>query len=144
MWGLIEKMNRTAMRENAFKCLYEVEVQNDISEEHIQMFFDNNDIVEEDAKAYIFDVINGVSSNKEEIIDIISKHLVDSWKYERVSKVNKTLLKLAIYEMLYKKLDFKIVINEVVELAKKYSEVLAPSFINGALANVVKNYNLDK
>jgi len=137
-------MNRTAMRENAFKCLYEVEVQNDISEEHIQMFFDNNDIVEEDAKAYIFDVINGVSSNNEEIIDIISKHLVDSWKYERVSKVNKTLLKLAIYEMLYKKLDFKIVINEVVELAKKYSEVLAPSFINGALANVVKNYNLDK
>jgi len=137
-------MNRTAMRENAFKCLYEVEVQNDISEEHIQMFFDNNDIVEEDAKAYIFDVINGVSSNKEEIIDIISKHLVDSWKYERVSKVNKTLLKLAIYEILYKKIDFKIVINEVVELAKKYSEVLAPIFINGALANVVRNYNLDK
>lgn len=144
MWGLIEKMNRTAMRENAFKCLYEVEVQNDISEEHIQMFFDNNDIVEDDAKAYIFDIINGVSSNKEEIIEIISKHLVDSWKYERVSKVNKTLLKLAIYEILYKKIDFKIVINEVVELAKKYSEVLAPSFINGALANVVRNYNLDK
>ena len=137
-------MNRTAMRENAFKCLYEVEVQNDISEEHIQMFFDNNNIADEDAKAYIFDIINGVSSNKEEIIEIISKHLVDSWKYDRVSKVNKTLLKLAIYEMLYKKIDFKIVINEVVELAKKYSEVLAPSFINGALANVVKNYNLDK
>lgn len=137
-------MNRTAMRENAFKCLYEVEVQNDISEEHIQMFFDNNDVVDEEAKAYIFDIINGVSSNKEEIIQIISKHLVDSWKYDRVSKVNKTLLKLAIYEMLYKKIDFKIVINEVVELAKKYSEVLAPSFINGALANVVKNYNLDK
>jgi len=144
MWGLIEKMNRTAMRENAFKCLYEVEVQNDISEEHIQLFFDNNNIVEEEVKAYIFDIINGVSSNKEEIIDIISKHLVDSWKYERVSKVNKTLLKLAIYEILYKKIDFKIVINEVVELAKKYSEVLAPSFINGALANVVRNYNLDK
>lgn len=137
-------MNRTAMRENAFKCLYEVEVQNDISEEHIQMFFDNNGINDEGAKEYIFDIINGVSNSKEEIIDIISKHLVDSWKYERVSKVNKTLLKLAIYEILYKKIDFKIVINEVVELAKKYSEVLAPSFINGVLANVVKKYELDK
>lgn len=137
-------MNRTAMRENAFKCLYEVEVQNDISEEHIKMFFENNDIIENEVKEYILDVINGVSNSKEEIINIISEHLVDSWKYERVSKVNKTLLKLAIYEMLYKKIDFKIVINEVVELAKKYSEVSAPSFVNGVLANVVKNYKLEQ
>lgn len=132
------------MRENAFKCLYEVEVQNDITDEHIQMFFENNNIEEDKEKEYILDIINGVSAKKEEIIDIISNHLVDSWKYERISKVNKTLLKLAIYEMLYKKIDFKIVINEVVELAKKYSEVSAPSFINGVLANVVKNYKLDK
>lgn len=132
------------MRENAFKCLYEVEVQNDITDEHIQMFFENNNIEEDKEKEYILDIINGVSANKEKIIDIISNHLVDSWKYERISKVNKTLLKLAIYEMLYKKIDFKIVINEVVELAKKYSEVSAPSFINGVLANVVKNYKLDK
>jgi len=137
-------MNRTAMRENAFKCLYEVEVQNDISEEHIQMFFENNNINENEAKEYILDVINGVSASKEDIIEVITKHLIDSWKYDRVSKVNKTLLKLAIYEMLYKKLDFKIVINEVVELAKKYSEVSAPSFINGVLANVVKKYELNK
>lgn len=143
MWGLIVEMNRTAMRENAFKCLYEVEVQNDISEEHLQMFFENNNITEDEAKEYILDVINGVSENKKEIIEIISNHLVDSWKYERVSKVNKTLLKLAIYEILYKKINFKIVINEVVELAKKYSEASAPSFINGALANVVKKYELD-
>ena len=71
MWGLIRKMNRTAMRENAFKCLYEVEVQNDISEEHIQMFFENNSVVENDAKEYIIDIINGVSNSKDEIIDFI-------------------------------------------------------------------------
>ena len=132
------------MRENAFKCLYEVEVQSDISEEHLQMFFENNAITDEDAKKYILDIINGVSSNNEELIDIISKHLVDSWKYARISKVNKALLKLAIYEILYNKIDIKIVINEVVELDKKYSEATAPSFINGVLANVVKNYNLSE
>lgn len=137
-------MNRTAMRENAFKCLYEVEVQNDISDEHLQMFFENNAITDEEAKKYILNVIKGVSDNKDEIVDVISKHLVDSWKYARVSKVNRTLLKLAIYEILYVKIDFKVVINEVVELAKKYSEATAPSFINGVLANVVKNYNLSE
>lgn len=131
------------MRENAFKCLYEVEVQNDISEEHIKMFFENNNISEDNTREYILDIINGVTTNKEEIVDIISNHLIDSWKYDRVSKVNKTLLKLAIYEMLYKKIDFKIIINEVIELAKRYSEIAAPSFINGVLANVVKNYKIN-
>ncbi len=69
-------------------------MQNDITDEHIQMFFENNNIEEDKEKEYILDIINGVSANKEKIIDIISNHLVDSWKYERISKVNKTLLKI--------------------------------------------------
>ena len=136
-------MSRSGMRENAFKCLYEVEVQNDISEEHINIFFENNEIINEEEKEYILDIINGIKKDEMDIINIISKHLVTSWKYERVSKVNKTLLKLAIYEMVYKKIEYKIIINEVVELAKKYSENMAPSFINGVLANVVKEYNME-
>ena len=135
-------MSRSGMRENAFKCLYEVEVQNDVSEEHINIFFENNDVKKDEEKEYILDIINGVKQEDEKIIEIISKHLVTSWKYERVSKVNRTLLKLAIYEMIYKKIEYKIIINEVVELAKKYSENMAPGFINGVLANVVKEYNM--
>ena len=53
-----------------------------------------------------------------------------------------SLLKLAIYEMLYKNIPYKVVINEVVELAKKYGEDASSSFINGVLATVVKENNL--
>ena len=52
--------------------------------------------------------------------------------------MNLALLKLAIYEMKYKELPYKVVINEVVELAKKYGEETSHSFINGILASVVK------
>ena len=64
------------------------------------------------------------------------------WKLEIISKVNISLLKLAIYEMLYKNIPYKVVINEVVELAKKYGEDASSSFINGVLATVVKENNL--
>lgn len=53
------------------------------------------------------------------------------------------MLKVAIYEMVYTKLPYKVAINEVVELAKKYSDEQAQSFINGILASIVKQENLN-
>ena len=67
-----------------------------------------------------------------------------NWSLNRISKINLSLIKLAIYEMLYKELPYKVAINEVVELAKKYADETAPVFINGILASVVKEKNLNK
>ena len=60
------------------------------------------------------------------------------WNLERITKVNLALLKLAIYEIKYKDIPFKVAINEAVELAKKYGEETSPVFINGILASIVK------
>lgn len=60
---------------------------------------------------------------------------------QRVSQINISLLKLAIYEIIYKKIPYKVVINEVVELAKKYGDDNSRIFINGVLASIVKNKN---
>lgn len=60
------------------------------------------------------------------------------WNLERISKVNLALLKLAIYEIQYKEIPFKVAINEAVELAKTYGEESSPVFINGILASIVK------
>jgi len=126
-------MNRTTMRENAFKLLYEIEVQNDVTEEHINLFFENNELNEDSVREYIIDIVNGTQLHKDNIIKDISKNLTEAWVYERISKINKALLKLAVYEIVYKKIDFKIIINEVVELSKKYGEETSPGFINGIL-----------
>lgn len=131
-------MNRSETRELAFKLLYQIEIQKEISKEDIILFFENNNINDKQAQEYIEDVIYGINKETKAIINTISKNLKEDWEIERVSKVNMALLKLGIYEIVYKKLPFKVVINEVVELAKKYGEETSKVFINGILASVVK------
>ena len=131
-------MNRSQVRELAFKLLYQIEIQKEVSDEDIELFFENNQINSEEAKKYIEDIINGVAKESTDIIEEISKNLKQDWEVDRISKINLALLKLAIYEIKYKKLTYKVVINEVVELAKKYGEETSHSFINGILASVVK------
>ena len=73
----------------------------------------------------------------DEIIKDIEKNLKSDWKIERISKIDLVILKLAIYEIKYKNLPFKVVINEAVELAKKYGEDSSKNFVNGILASIV-------
>jgi len=131
-------VNRSKAREAAFKLLYQIEIQKEVNKEDIELFFENNEINSLDAKEYINDMVDGINKNSKYILENISKNLKQDWKLERVSKINLALLKLAIYEIKYKELPYKVVINEVVELAKKYGEETSHSFINGILASVVK------
>ena len=131
-------MNRSVVRELAFKLLYQIEIQKEVNKEDIELFFENNNINSEGAKDYISDIVNGINNYSKEILEKVSNNLKQDWEIERVSKVNLALLKLAIYEIKYKELPYKVVINEVVELAKKYGEETSHSFINGVLASVIK------
>lgn len=131
-------MNRTKGREEAFKLLYQIEIQKNINKEQIDMFLENNNITQTDTQEYITDVVMGIDKNIEAILKVISNNIKKDWKIERISKINLALLKLAVYEINYNKLPFKVVINEVVELAKKYGEETSSVFINGVLASVVK------
>ena len=88
------------------------------------------------------DIQAGLWENREEINALIEANLKENWSLSRVSKINLSLIKIAIYEMLYTDLPYKVAINEVVELAKKYSDESAPVFVNGILASVVKTKNL--
>ncbi len=132
-------MNRTAIREQAFKLIYSLEIQKqDDLEETIELYEQSNEISDEKAKAYIKDAIFGIEKNKEDIIQHIEKNLKSDWKLERISKIDLAILKLAIYELKYTEIPFKVAINEAVELAKKYGEDASKNFVNGVLASVVK------
>ena len=132
-------MNRTSMREQAFRLIYSLEIQKqEPIENQIELFIENNNIEKEDAKEYISDAVLGIDENKEDIEERIKKNLKADWKIERISKVDLAILKLAIYEIKYKELPYKVAINEAVELAKKYGEDTSKNFINGVLASIVK------
>ena len=135
-------MNKSTIRELTFKLLYSLEVQKSYEEEDIELYFEDIELESEQVKVQIKEDINEIIKVNDDIVSQISNNLKSDWNVERISKVNLSLLKLAIYEMLYKKVPYKVVINEVVELAKKYGEDTSSSFINGVLATVVKENNL--
>lgn len=132
-------MKRSEIRELAFKLIYSLEIQkNEDLEEQLNLYIESNEIEDEKAIEYIKDCIYGIENNKTYINETIKKSLTSEWKIERVSKVNLSLLKLAIYEIKFKDIPYKAEINEVVELAKVYGEETSSKFINGALAQIVK------
>ena len=135
-------MNRSAIREQAFKLIYSLDIQrNENLEEQIELYIENNMITEKRAKEYIRESVKGVEENKEAILKLIEKNLKSDWKIDRISKIDIAILKLAIYEMEYTEIPFKVVINEAVEIAKKYGEDTSKNFINGILASIVKEKN---
>lgn len=136
-------MSRSKNREEAFKLLYSMQViKEDDIDERIEMFLEQENITDEETKIYIKDIIIGTETNKEVIEKNIEDNIKSDWSISRISKVDLTLLKLGIYEILYSKLPYKVVINEVVELAKKYGDDKSKSFVNGVLASIVKQNNI--
>jgi len=136
-------MNRTLMRENAFKLIYSLEIQKveDIQDQ-IELYFESNNIKDQEAKNYIEDAITGIEKHQEEILKDIEMNLKDDWKLSRISKMDLAILKLAIYEIKFSDVPYKVSINEAVELAKKYGEDKSKNFVNGVLASIVKENNL--
>ena len=132
-------MNRSAIRENTFKLIYSLEIQKaENIEEQIELFFESNNIKDEEAKKYIKTEILGIEENKEKILESIEKNLKEDWKLSRISKMDLSILELAIYEIEFGKIPYKVVINEAVELAKSYGEDKSKNFVNGILASIVK------
>lgn len=137
-------MNRSSMRELAFKVVYGMEVQKEYNKEQLELFVNENDIQDKDAIEYLNSIYDGIEEHKEEILKLISENLKKDWTVERISKVNLAILKIAIYEIKYKEIPFKVAINEAVELAKRYGDEAAPIFVNGVLASIVRDGDVGK
>lgn len=135
-------MKRTETRELTFRLIYSSEIQKNMDEEQIELFLQENDIEEKTEIKYVTEVFTGIKENKEEIVKLIENNLKEKWTIDRLSKIDFAILEVAIFELVFSKLPYKVVINEAVELAKKYGDDNSKSFVNGILASVVKEKNL--
>jgi transcription antitermination protein NusB len=72
-------------------------------------------------------------------IDALVKKLSDNWRIDRLAAVDRSILRLGIYELRFKTAPARVVINEALELAKKFSSEEAPAFLNGILAAALKS-----
>lgn len=140
-------MSMSDNRKVAFEIVYSLETQGTKYEEYkenVDMFLEEREIHGKATTKYIKDVVYGTKRHAKQIKKQIESCLSEKWTYDRLSKVNVVILEIAIFEMLFLKTPFKVVINEAVELAKSFGDTKSPSFINGVLASIVKKNNLDE
>lgn len=129
-------MNRRALREQIFKLLFRIEFN---SEEEMKQqcdffFEDSENPVSEDDMKYIQNKYDNIIIHRKEIDDLINKK-AKGWTTERMGKVDLTVIRLAVYEILFDEdVPASVAINEAVELAKKFGQDESYGFVNGVLA----------
>ena len=131
-------MSRKSAREIAFKVVfgYSFQLEEDINNLYIR--YKEQDEIANDDQEYIEDVINGVKNNLSSIDEKIKAHLKD-WDFKRLSQVDIAILRISIYEILYREdIPKKVSVNEAIELAKSFGEDSSSKFINGILAEIIK------
>lgn len=137
-------MKRRAAREIAVQSLYQMEMNEVAAETAIQSVLEDGheqeEPIEANAKAYSFihKLVDGTWNNKTEIDQCLEEYL-KGWKIERLSRVDKQVLRLAAFEMLFD-LDSppKVVINEAIDLSKHFGTEDSGKFVNGVLGKMIK------
>ena len=135
-------LSRRRLREEAFKILFSMQFIK-VDEEKVEIYCDINGIGNKEDIAYLVNIVNIYNENNKYLESIIQENKKETWDYSRIDKVAITLIKLAIIEIEYLKIPFKISINECINICKKYNEEKNTKFINGILANYVKIKGID-
>ena len=130
------QLTRTELRKNIMTILYQINVYtlNKIE-------FNIEDIIKEVNpidNEFVKDIVYGVITKKEELDDIANKYL-NKWTIDRLGNTDQSIIRMAIYELLYTNTPDVVVINEAVELAKTYSDDDVKNMINGVLDKIYKN-----
>ena len=127
-------MTRKEAREILLGLLFESEFRADESAEDIYYTSAENREIDDDD--YIKRAYFAIFEHKVQIDTVIGEH-AKGWKTHRLTNISRSILRLAVYEMLYEEgIPHKVSINEAVELTKKYDDEKARSFINGVLNSV--------
>ena len=132
-------MSRTTAREVAMMMHFSNLLGGEDTPEHVCEKAESLGTLDEEDLVYVSQMLEGVCAQSEELDEIIGRYSKD-WAIERIARVDLSILRVAIYEMLYRKEDVPTgaAINEAVELAKRYGGERSYAFINGILGSVAK------
>lgn len=126
-------MKRRTAREKALQALYEIEISKSTADEAIDHILDEE---EQQDHTYLSFLVKGVQEHQLEIDGLVEKSL-RKWTLNRLSVVDRNLLRLATFELKYSEdVPSKVVINEAVEIAKLYGDDNSGKFVNGVLSNL--------
>lgn len=125
--------NRSELREIIMKVIYQTYIL-----ENTKNDYDVNSLIKEQIEVendFINNCVEGIIKNQKEINKLANKYM-NNWTIDRLNKVDKAILSLAIYELMYTDTPSVVAINEAIELSKKYSEEAVTKMINGILDKI--------
>lgn len=131
---------RSGARETAMKILYQISIL-----EKAEASYDLDEIfsrVEGRNKEFIENIVNEVILKKEELDKKANTYLIN-WEINRLNKVDQAIFEIAVYELLYTDTPKKVVIDEAINLSKKYSEDAVVKMLNGVLDKIYHEEDKD-
>ena len=129
---------RRKSRELALQMLFQADMGKQTPEDVRKTFWATRSDIDEEARGFAEDIFRVASDRMEEIDTLIGKH-AQHWKMERMAAVDRNVLRGAVAELLgYPKTPRAIIINEAIEIARKFSTPESVTFINGVLDSVGK------
>jgi N utilization substance protein B len=129
---------RRKAREETLRILFRLEFENKQIKKTLNQYWKNKKASEE-IKEYSTWLVNGVISDQAKIDNIIQQ-ISEHWRISRMALVDRNILRMAVFELLYEEnIAPAIVINEAIEIAKKYSGDEAATFVNGILDAIRKD-----
>ena len=131
--------SRRDLRERAFQALMSLEYDGDIVEAcRFAYLHDKEEEEQVELPIFLLNLVNGVMQSKSELDDKITQYLKSGWTLDRLTLVEKNILRLGLYELLeYDETPQLVAVNEAIELAKKFSDEKSSKFINGILSQFI-------
>ncbi|WP_449536902.1 transcription antitermination factor NusB [Ferdinandcohnia sp. Marseille-Q9671] len=124
-------MKRRTARQKALQSLFQIDVSESDPKEAIE-----NVLEEESTNPFLEQLVHGVVEQKEDIDAILRDHL-EKWNLERLANVDRSILRIAVYEMKYiEEIPIKVSIDEAIELAKEFGDDSSSRFVNAILSKV--------
>ena len=124
-------MKRRTAREKALQALFQIDFNEIMPDEAIANVLEGKEM-----NPYLKQLVHGVQANKENIDEQIRQHL-ENWKIDRLAKVDLAILRIAVFELQFlNDVPKNVVLNEAIEIAKRFGDEQSSKFINGVLSKI--------
>jgi len=127
---------RATGRKLAMQALYQIESRNDSRDLILEQFLEQSRYDSETIEWAVY-LTRSTWDHRHNLDDIIKEYAID-WEINRITPIDKNILRIALFELKYTDTPINVVLNEAIEISKKYSTEESPKFINGILGNYVK------
>ena len=154
----MKTVSRRRAREIALQVLYSIDANADVDPSAALAFYFDRFAAEEREEAadaeegapadadqsYVETLVREVSQHRAEIDDVLGQ-LSRNWRIERIARVERTILRMALYELKFRNdIPARVTINEAIELAKRFGSADAPAFVNGLLDSALHTLGITK